>query len=159
MDFYIYTTIWTSVWPGGASSVREDERPEEVKQWFAQYEQRRVQGLRDPHSLQRAAPDFELVPPSQIIAGMPAASFGAQISQAGAQEGECKVSTMWKPAWLASPESFELPVFVDTQVTSQTMAEQLERFRRKIDEAFGWAGKVLPDVEVGFRAAAQAVLL
>eukprot|EP00435_Cladocopium_sp_Y103_P023688 s2994_g5.t1 len=145
----------------GAAGAREEEGSEEVKEWFQLYREARVQGQQDPRSLQATAPEFESVPPSQIIAGVPGRDLEGGVSQhgSGIQSDECRISSMWKPSWLASPESFALPVFVDTQVTLQTMAAQMQSFRNKIDVTFGWAGKVLNDGEVEFRAAVQAVLL
>lgn len=117
----------------------------------------RLKALHDPSLLNTEAEDFESVPASQIIAGVTGRGAAGEMPATGIEVSD--VASMWKPAWLAAPQSFELPVFQDMQGRPQTMAEQLKCFRKKIDASLGWTGKVLGEKEIEFRAAAQAVLL
>ena len=126
-----------------------------VNAWLAAYAQKRQHP--DPAQGRRMN-DFELAPASQINAG--------QVSRAPcpASSGSCTVAgnhnvQMWKPSWLAAPESFVMPVFEDIQLAPQSMAEQLQKFRQKVDATFGWDGKVLDERQLACRAAVQSALL
>lgn len=130
-----------------------------MKAWFAKYKDTRARAERDPTILRGMAADFECVPPSQLIAGAARRKTSASPAPFGQRVNASDVSTFWRPTWLASPQSFEVPVVEDVQMRPQTMAEQLRSFRGKVDGSFSWAGKVLDEKETEFRAAAQAVLL
>ncbi|CAJ1445064.1 unnamed protein product [Effrenium voratum] len=133
-----------------------------VKEWAEKYKRARAEAERDPNILTQPAQDFERAPASQMGARLRGGSEAANAQRHSTQEDGSQaidIKSMWAPQWLAASQSFSLPVFEDTQPSPQSMAEQMQKFRKKIDDTFGWTGKLLDDSQIAFRAAAQAILL
>lgn len=67
----------------------------------------------------------------------------------------------WKPSHLTwnVGEASMLTIVPDKQPCGTSMSNEMQSFREKVDEAFGWQGKVLDQRRKDFRAAAQAALL
>ena len=133
-----------------------------VKEWAEKYKRARAEAERDPNILTQPAQDFERAPASQMGARLRGGSEAANAQRHSTQEDGSQaidIKSMWAPQWLAASQSFSLPVFEDTKPSPQSMAEQMQKFRKKIDDTFGWTGKLLDDSQIAFRAAAQAILL
>eukprot|EP00439_Symbiodinium_sp_Y106_P082556 s482_g22.t1 len=138
------------------------EEPTEMEAWLKRFASVREDARLNPAILRPSIPGFQPAPASQLGGGV-ASQVEAEGSFANAGDclqGSDRTLESWVPQWL-SLEFGEPSVVLtaDEQSHSVTMADEMQVFRKKVDDCFGWSGKVLSEQQKQQRGAAQACLL
>lgn len=157
---HVVTVLGTNCWPElprscGTGNVRPDnmdEWPEPMREWLALHGRARALLEIQPPEM----PDFQHAPPSQNLLQPDAPVAASQ----GAPD-QPSILEHWRPQWLPAllADEAHLRVRKDVCQRPATMAEEIAAFRTKVDQSFGWKGKVLNEQQRNYRAAAQATML